>query len=123
MGTEQKPPWLTIDWLLSGFDVDSARVCSGYARFVADGIAMSGPWGELKNQIYLGSERFVEQMQHHIGKDRSVPKCRETRDVWWQCRCTNMKRATQTETERWRKPIEAGPTACLKSEDISESAA
>jgi putative transposase len=72
VGTEQKPPWLTTDWLLSGFDVDRARACSSYARFVADGIAMSGPWGELKNQIYLGSEHFVEQMQQHIGKDRSL---------------------------------------------------
>ena len=72
VGTEQKPPWLTTDWLLSGFDVDRAQACSSYARFVEDGIAMSGPWGELKNQIYLGSERFVEEMQQHIGKDRSL---------------------------------------------------
>lgn len=33
---------------------------------MADGIGQPGPWAQLKNQIYLGSEQFVEEMQCRI---------------------------------------------------------
>lgn len=33
---------------------------------MADGSGQPGPWAQLKNQIYLGSEEFVEEMQDRI---------------------------------------------------------
>lgn len=37
-----------------------------FACFVAAGNGQPSPWAQLKNQIYLGSERFVEEMQSRI---------------------------------------------------------
>jgi len=48
-----------------------------YRRFVAEGIEIASPWGDLKGQIYLGSERFVERMQALIDPKRplqDIPK-------------------------------------------------
>ena len=72
VGTAARPPWLMIDWLLSVFDSDRGRACTGYARFVAEGMAKPGPWAELKNQIYLGTESFVEEMQQRIRDDQPL---------------------------------------------------
>ena len=37
---------------------------------MAEGAGKESPWKELRGQIYLGSERFVEQMQARVGPDR-----------------------------------------------------
>ena len=72
VGTAAKPPWLMTDWLLSAFDSDRGRACTGYARFVAGGMVKPSPWAGLKNQIYLGTEGFVEEMQRRIGDNQSL---------------------------------------------------
>ena len=62
-GETPTPPFLTTDWLLQAFaDTGSAAVAE-YRRFVAEGVGGASPWRELKGQIYLGSEQFVERMQ------------------------------------------------------------
>ena len=42
-----------------------------YAQFVAEGIKENSPWANLKGQVFLGDEQFVNRMQQHIqsGKD------------------------------------------------------
>ena len=37
-----------------------------YRRFVLAGIGQEHPWGQLKGQIYLGDERFLEAMQDRL---------------------------------------------------------
>jgi hypothetical protein len=44
-------------------------VSDKFESFVADGTGQPSPWQNLRNQIYLGSDRFVEAMQQQI-KDR-----------------------------------------------------
>jgi REP-associated tyrosine transposase len=47
-----------------------------YAAFVAEGKNQPGPWEKLKNQIFLGSEAFVESLQRNIHADarlREIP--------------------------------------------------
>ena len=34
-----------------------------YAQFVADGIKAPSPWQQLKGQVFLGDEHFVEKLQ------------------------------------------------------------
>jgi REP-associated tyrosine transposase len=73
---EARPPFLTTEGLLSRFGTDRGAAAEGSARFVAEGRAKPSPWSELKAQIFLGSERFVEAMQRHIRHDqplREVP--------------------------------------------------
>lgn len=44
---------------------------NGYERFVAEGNSPPSPWEHLKNQVYLGSDQFVDDIQRRIdGPDR-----------------------------------------------------
>ncbi len=41
-------------------------------EFAGAGIAKPSPWHDLKNQIYLGSECFIERLQAMIDPDRPL---------------------------------------------------
>lgn len=82
-GQETAPPFLATDWLLRTFADTRHKAVAGYRRFVADGVDAPSPWLELKNQVYLGSEQFVEKMQGLIDPARplsEIPK-RQRRPV------------------------------------------
>jgi REP element-mobilizing transposase RayT len=72
VGLEERPEFLTTEGLLSAFGEEPARARRGFARFVAEGKDQASPWQDLKGQIYLGSERFVEAMQQHIRQDQPL---------------------------------------------------
>jgi len=55
-----------VDWILAAFGDDRGKAIDGYKEFVANGKGLPSPWQELKNQIYLGSEQFVADMQQEI---------------------------------------------------------
>lgn len=57
---------LTVDWILSEFHSDKAQAISAFEAFVAQGTNQPSPWRALKNQIYLGSDSFVERVQANI---------------------------------------------------------
>lgn len=71
-GMVAKPAWLTTDWLLQGFGTDREQAAAAYRRFVAEGRGQPSPWAALRNQIYLGSEAFVERMQGRIAPNQSL---------------------------------------------------
>jgi putative transposase len=76
-GEETAPPFLATDWLLRTFADTRQEAQFAYRRFVAEGIGAASPWIELKNQVYLGSEQFVERMQDLIDPSRplrEIPK-------------------------------------------------
>lgn len=62
-GQADTPDWLSTDWILSAFSVRRDEAIQKYQVFVAEGRNQPGVWEQLKNQIYLGSEAFVQQMQ------------------------------------------------------------
>ena len=65
--------WSTSDWILSQFGRSKQRAKKRYRQFVLDGIGLDIEiWSELKNQIYLGNEDFVSEMQGKLEKDRGV---------------------------------------------------
>ena len=57
------PPFLTTDWLLRAFAERREDAVAAYRRFVAEGIGATSPWLGIKNQIYLGSDPFIDRMQ------------------------------------------------------------
>ena len=57
------PDWLSTDWILSAFATRRGEAINRYKVFVAEGRNQPGVWEQLKNQIYLGSEAFVQQIQ------------------------------------------------------------
>ena len=71
-GLVKEQPWLATDRVLAWFSGSRKR----YRSFVMDGIGKGSVWEDLKGQIYLGDERFLERMQDRVeGKQfRGVAK-------------------------------------------------
>jgi hypothetical protein len=72
------PGWLETDWLLAAFAERLREAQSAYRRFVADGGNQPSPWENLKNQIYLGSEAFVDEMQRKVEGNRRLSEIPRT---------------------------------------------
>ncbi|MEE9344565.1 MAG: transposase [Methylococcales bacterium] len=66
------PPWLHIDWVLAGFGKTKAAAINAYTRFVSEGMEQSSPWLNLKNQIFLGGDAFVERTSRMIDNDKDL---------------------------------------------------
>jgi len=63
---------LTTDWILSCFAEKKIQAQKRYRRFVQSGRNQPSPWDELKNQIYLGDDDFVEEAQCKLDPDQSL---------------------------------------------------
>ncbi|MGF1614267.1 MAG: transposase [Gammaproteobacteria bacterium] len=74
----QRSAWLQRPngWIPSGHWLRLRNRCTmPYRRFVADGKNQPSPWEDLKNQIYLGSEAFVNEMQRKVNIDGHLRSC------------------------------------------------
>ena len=56
------PPALATEWVWEQFARTRATARRRYAEFVHDGIGVPGPWKEVKGQVLLGSEAFIERL-------------------------------------------------------------
>ena len=68
---------LHVDWLLNLFGQRLSEARKRYHRFIEQGIASPSPLSEVRNQIYLGSDEFIERSQGFIESDQSfdaIPK-------------------------------------------------
>jgi len=63
---------LTTDWILSSFAKIRKAAHKRYQLFVQEGKNQPAPWERLKNQIYLGSDDFVEAMQCNLDPEQSL---------------------------------------------------
>jgi hypothetical protein len=61
-GMAEKENWLTVDWILSVFSSDRTEAFSLYRAFVLEGMNRPDPFKQLKQQIYLGSDEFLDKM-------------------------------------------------------------
>ncbi len=66
VGQVDIPEWLYVDWLLSVYSKVRIEAIRQYKQFVAEGKGQPSPWEQLKNQVYLGNEHFVKQMQNKL---------------------------------------------------------
>ena len=66
VGKVAKPDWIEVDWLLCMFGQKRRQAIDGFVRFVSEGKGQPSPWSELRNQVFLGSESFVTEMQARI---------------------------------------------------------
>src|SRR4030042_1088894 len=53
-GLEEKPGFLTVDWILLQFDMRKAEAEEAYQKFVYAGIGIPSPWKNLKGQGIIG---------------------------------------------------------------------
>ena len=66
IGESPTPTWLETDWLLACFGKQRKRAIAKYIDFVRAGIGLPSIWKDLKYQMYLGSDDFVESMRHKL---------------------------------------------------------
>ena len=64
--------WLSVNWILSSFSRKKTDAILLYRNFVSEGKNQPKPWYELKNQIYLGDDKFVDDMQCKISPDTNL---------------------------------------------------
>ncbi|MBU2590870.1 MAG: transposase [Nitrospinae bacterium] len=66
-------PCLTNDWILLQFGRDREKAEKEYREFVAEGIVGESPWSEVRGQLYLGDDKFLDGIKQFI-KDRETLK-------------------------------------------------
>ena len=75
MGKVAVPPALPIDEVLALFSTDRGAARRAFSRFVAQGVDADDPTEQVTNQVFLGSEVFVENAIARAGKlATEVPK-------------------------------------------------
>jgi putative transposase len=58
--------------ILSAFAAIGTEATERYIRFVADGKGQMSPWEQLNNQVFLGSEAFIDAMRRKVPPDRDL---------------------------------------------------
>jgi putative transposase len=71
-GLTKEEAVLTTDWILSCFAGRKKQAHDRYRNFVQNGRNQPSPWEKLKNQIYLGDDEFVEEMQGQLDPEQSL---------------------------------------------------
>lgn len=65
-GEEFTQSWLETGWILGQFSKQQKRAIEKYVDFVREGVGLPPIWGNLQNQIFLGSEKFINNIQKQI---------------------------------------------------------
>lgn len=76
-GMKKVPVFLTTDWIIGYFSKSKAEAQKLYRKFVKEGINASSPWNELRGQILLGEETFIERYKKLLhGKEqiKEIPR-------------------------------------------------
>ena len=68
MGLVEADEFLAVDGLLAQFARRRSIARARYAQFVKEGTNAPSPWGQLRGQVFLGSDDFVEKMQKQMAK-------------------------------------------------------
>ena len=72
IGEDAAPEWLETRAIFTAFAQTEAGAVEGYRSFVAAGKGQPSPWESLKQQVFLGSDAFVEAMQRKVPQDRDL---------------------------------------------------
>jgi len=77
-GYRVPPQWLSVEWLLTAFAKITSNAQQHYQEFVAGGKNQPSPWEQLRNQVFLGSEQFVDDLQLKIKSNRELTEIPKT---------------------------------------------
>ncbi len=69
---DRAPVWLDTSCILAHFSTRRTRAGALYRQFVAEGSGQPPIWDHLKNQVYLGDNNFIEEVQTTITKDADL---------------------------------------------------
>ena len=82
LGNTAPPEWLEIDWLLGHFGQSRKQAIDAYINFVRAGIGLAPIWRDLKHQIFLGHDDFIDALKIKYNHDvechslKEVPRAR-----------------------------------------------
>ena len=62
-GLVERPPWLWTSWVLAQFGKRTEDATRRYREFVREGIGRRSPWSELRGQVVLGTDGFVQSLR------------------------------------------------------------
>jgi len=88
------PDWMEKDWLLNHFGKSRKEAVINYQNFVREGVGLSPIWGDLRKQVFLGDEEFVDKA---ISKITTSEKAGDLSEV------PRMQRRTQAKPLNWYK--------------------
>ena len=88
---------LSTDWLLGQFARTKPAARRRYASFVLAGVGQSSPWQELKGQVMLGSESFVENLALKLKSSAPVPGITKRQRL---LHCPSIKKLRDNTTSR-----------------------
>lgn len=63
---------LTTEWVLEQFGDTKSRAEKEYQKFVHAGIGQKSIWNDVRGQVLLGEDEFVEAMTEHLKEHRDV---------------------------------------------------
>ena len=67
-GKQEHAPWLDTSWVFGKLAKSKSKAMKHYPQFVREGVEQPPVWLNLRKQIYLGSDQFVEAMQLEVKK-------------------------------------------------------
>jgi len=70
-GRAAAPSWLEVEWTLSQFSSTRSRARELYRRFVAEGKGARSPMLEVRHQVFLGGDEFLEKIDARL-KGRTI---------------------------------------------------
>ena len=71
-GEADHPAWLHTDWVLGQFGSRRSRAVEKYVDFVRAGVGLPSIWENLRNQIFLGGDAFIERLHKRAPKDTDL---------------------------------------------------
>ncbi len=76
IGQAEAPEWLDTAWLLGCFGKQRKRNIAKYVDFVRAGIGLPSIWENLRSQIYLGGDDFIDGLHDKLDTSRltEVPR-------------------------------------------------
>ena len=80
-GLVTTPKWMETEPLLSLFGPNKTQHQFAYQQFISEGKGQPSPWQNLRNQVYLGNEEFVENMQCNMARSTKlsgIPKAQHS---------------------------------------------
>lgn len=98
--------WLTTERLLSAFSKKQGTAQKKYSEFVSQGKNQSSPWVFLKNQEFLGGEKYVCQILNDIDQNKDlseIPKSQRKEKAkeltWYEKRAMSRNEAIKLSYE------------------------
>ena len=117
-GEMRAPEWLMTDWILSVFASSRLEGVFSYKKFIAEG-EHKQPWGDLKNQLYLGSDDFVTKMMGHIACGQElvdIPKGQYTQQI----NCLSLEGYEQSSGDRNEAIVSAFKSGAYTQKEIGD---